>query len=452
MSVTKDFLIGKLPPYQDQWILVNDDQDVKDIIKEILRRHKQFAGYYDLIALYFDKNTTQQICDELYNFCLSNIRYDEEKDTRQTTAIPAGILIRGKGDCKHYASFIGGVLDGINRLTGKKIDWCYRFASYRLFDTTPHHVFIVVKDKGEELWIDPTPEADKKDPVWKIDKRIKSNSMALLANIGFIGATESTSDTGGEGSGLSVVLTIAKDIFSFISKLGDQVPNYPIRSINTYNEIVANYTKNFPVPNSLAEAQQQLQKIEIWLQAAIDAGANTPNNEVDTTYYMIATELKNKLLAYVSAASVLPPGTPLPKLPTTKTPTDTTKIAGLPLPALLIVGGLAFGLMQKKKSVHGSQVGIGQLLIFGVGGYLLLNSMKGGSSSKRQDLIDWLAASPGDTPESIAAGIATFKQMTSAEINDVWSYIFEYRLKDLSVPADLSTRIAVISQKYNIFT
>lgn len=181
--VSIDTLIGKLPRYRDEWIVVNERQTVKDIIVEVLEAHDEFRTYYDKIALYFDGESIDEICDKLYRFCKKNIRYKEESEDDQTTSIPTGILLRGYGDCKHYSSFTGGILDALNR-RGRKIKWAYRFASYKILSKTPHHVFIVVNNNGRELWIDPTPGSSSMQPVWIIDKKV---TMAIRRNIAGMG-------------------------------------------------------------------------------------------------------------------------------------------------------------------------------------------------------------------------------------------------------------------------
>jgi hypothetical protein len=187
MIATRQSLLEILPPYRDQWILIDADQTVRDIIDEVLAAHKDFAPHYDLIAFAFDRDTIEEVCSSLYWFCKSEIEYREETDRLQTTAVPAGILSRGYGDCKHYAGFCGGVLDAMNR-QGKKINWCYRFASYNLLDSTPHHVFIVVNPgTGNEIWIDATPESKGRTPIYQVDKKV--NTMALVRNIAGIGDT-----------------------------------------------------------------------------------------------------------------------------------------------------------------------------------------------------------------------------------------------------------------------
>lgn len=179
--MTRDFLLSQLPPYQDQWVLIHPDQTVKDIISEVLEAHNEFAPYYDKIGLCFDGGSVENICDRLYYFLLNNIKYKEETEDSQTSALPSGILTRGIGDCKHYSGFSAGILDALNR-SGKKINWCYRFASYKALDQTPHHVFIVVKQPGGEIWIDPTPNAKNSEPIWFTDKKIKAD-MAIHRNI-----------------------------------------------------------------------------------------------------------------------------------------------------------------------------------------------------------------------------------------------------------------------------
>jgi len=187
--ITRQTILEKLPAFKDEWIVVHHDQHVRHIISEVLNAHKLFASDYDLFAADFDGDTIEEIASNLFDFCKRNIEYKEEGDEWQTTALPAGILSRGYGDCKHYASFCGGVLDALNR-RGKSINWCYRFASYRMLDSTPHHVFVVIKKGDREIWIDPTPEAAGKVPVWQIDKKVKGTGMALIRNVAGIGDAE----------------------------------------------------------------------------------------------------------------------------------------------------------------------------------------------------------------------------------------------------------------------
>lgn len=213
-------LIELLPPYRDKWVMVNPNQSVKDIVRDVLNKHREFSPYYDKIAEKFDEGNTEDVCSGLYHFLKENIKYREEPDADQTTALPTGILTRGYGDCKHYASFAGGVLDALNR-RGRRIDWNYRFASYRP-DPTPHHVFIVARVDGREIWIDPTPGVNGMEPVWIEDHKVKR--MALRSNIAGIGQPDMMEavDADDLQSGLSQVDTsvdISKADFETIAYL-----------------------------------------------------------------------------------------------------------------------------------------------------------------------------------------------------------------------------------------
>jgi len=160
--------------------LIKRRQRVEDIVSELLDAHMAFADQYDSLASSFDRGSVKEICDALVRWCKQNIRYKVESEDKQTTKSPAAMLAQGQGDCKHYASFCGGVLDALNR-KGRRISWAYRFASYNIFNRTPEHVFVVVKSQGREHWLDPTPGADKARPVWLIDKKISAMPLYRIS-------------------------------------------------------------------------------------------------------------------------------------------------------------------------------------------------------------------------------------------------------------------------------
>lgn len=170
-----NYLLGKLPPFNNSQAVIKEDQSVHDIIKEVLNAHDFFAKDYDNIAEDFYRPDIYETCEALFNFCKQNIRYRIESEKEQTTRSPSALIAIGDGDCKHYAGFIGGVLDALNR-EGANINWVYRFASYKSFDKEPQHVFVVVKEKnGNEIWVDPVlKEFDERlKPDFFIDKKVK---------------------------------------------------------------------------------------------------------------------------------------------------------------------------------------------------------------------------------------------------------------------------------------
>jgi hypothetical protein len=88
MIATRAALLEILPPYRDQWVLIDADQTVRDIIDEVLEAHKDFAPHYDLIAFAFDRDNIQDICSSLYWFCKNEIEYREESDRETVNITP----------------------------------------------------------------------------------------------------------------------------------------------------------------------------------------------------------------------------------------------------------------------------------------------------------------------------------------------------------------------------
>jgi hypothetical protein len=151
-----------------------DQQTTGDIIQAMLQKHEQCQGDYDKFSYLFDVGTVDQVCRYLFDFCKSNIAYVVEKTKAQYVSKPYTILKRGTGDCKTYALFCAGVLDSLKR-KGKRLNWSFRFASYKIFKQEPYHVFVVVNDgstgSGGAIYLDPVFDVYnyKKLPMWKKD-------------------------------------------------------------------------------------------------------------------------------------------------------------------------------------------------------------------------------------------------------------------------------------------
>ena len=149
-------IVNKLPFKGERKILMKN-QGVSDIITGILATHKMHREEYDRISDQFNAPTAREVGQKVYDFLAKNTKYRVEPDSRQTLRGPGAILRIGATDagldCKSYSLFIGGVLDSLNR-KGHNIPWAYRFASYRPFDKTPHHVFVVANPKtNNEIWL-----------------------------------------------------------------------------------------------------------------------------------------------------------------------------------------------------------------------------------------------------------------------------------------------------------
>ena len=169
----KNVLLGRLKSFGGNSKMIVRDQQVPDIISAMLSAHKMYASEYDKISKDFYSGDGIQTAKKIFEFLKKNVRYKIESDRNQRIMSPSAILSLGKNDCKNYALFIMGVLDSLKRkgLINNKI--YFRFASYKLLDEIPHHVFAVIQDNsGNEYFIDPVLSTfnERKTYYHKIDK------------------------------------------------------------------------------------------------------------------------------------------------------------------------------------------------------------------------------------------------------------------------------------------
>lgn len=181
----RNIILGKLSPFGNRRNLIKNNQQVPDIISAMLKAHEIYAPEYDKIALDFYTGDPITTAKKIFNFLKQNIQYKVDSEKNQQIMSPSGILAIGKNDCKNFALFIVGILDSLKRKGIIKNDVFYRFASYRMFDEMPHHVFAVIKDQdGNEIFVDPVLNSfnERKTYYHKIDKRPK---MAIYSISGF---------------------------------------------------------------------------------------------------------------------------------------------------------------------------------------------------------------------------------------------------------------------------
>lgn len=181
-------LLSKLPAYKGEVVPLRDNQSFADIKTEVCRAHDLYRADYDKIAKEFWRGNVRATVQYLFNFCKRYFTYVEESGDNQTTRSPAAIVSTANSwgvDCKHYAGFIAGVLDALGRL-GYPVHWFYRFVSYKPFDDTPTHVFVVAVDaQGNETYVDPVFDSlDNREPgYWyKLDKNC-SNMLSRVSGI-----------------------------------------------------------------------------------------------------------------------------------------------------------------------------------------------------------------------------------------------------------------------------
>lgn len=173
-------LMGILSPFQNRREMLTAEQSTGDIIDAILDAHRRHAQDYSKISSFFNAGSKKATARRIFNFLKKNVRYVIEPGSKQTVKSPSAILATGYGDCKHYSLFAGGILQNLG------IPFAYRFASYKLFDKQPQHVFVVVDPGTEnEIWIDPVVG----DFNYKKPYSYATDRKMALYSISGIGAT-----------------------------------------------------------------------------------------------------------------------------------------------------------------------------------------------------------------------------------------------------------------------
>lgn len=181
--------------YHNKKVLISSNQSTADIIEAIRKHHNLYKKEYDKSALNFWQGNAESTAHSLFDFLKKNIQYKVEPKDEQTVKSPAAILHHGYGDCKHYASFIAGVVDALKR-KGYPIDVVYRYASYKP-GKDPHHVFaVVLDDSGREYWVDPVLPTfnNRKKYIKAIDKSAGIAGIGDLYSISGVDAFDYDDD------------------------------------------------------------------------------------------------------------------------------------------------------------------------------------------------------------------------------------------------------------------
>ena len=187
---TVDNVLHVVPAFRGKEMVVQPDgHSTNQIIREVVEAHQFFAPDYDALVKDVSWGRDNETCSRLFEFCKKNLHYVVESSGYQSTRSPSGIIElgsdRGIGvDCKHYSSFIAGVLDAKNRKVGYRLyDWYYRFASYD-DSKEPEHVFVVVKSGSGETWVDPVLSFfDQRFPRPNFYKDKTVNMLARISGV-----------------------------------------------------------------------------------------------------------------------------------------------------------------------------------------------------------------------------------------------------------------------------
>ena len=263
--MNRDRLLGRLSPFGKKRILIKQDQGVPDIISAMLSAHKIYSPEYDKISQDFYAGDGIQTAKNVFNFLKKNVRYKIESENNQRIMSPSAIVSLAKNDCKNYALFIMGVLDSLKRKGLINNDIFYRFASYKLLDEVPHHVFAVIKDQdGTEYYIDPVLSSfnERKTFFHKIDKRPNNMPLYSVSGIGkSVGAAKKTAAKPKEKKKIVVKIALAPARGSFLLLVGLNFMGLATKLKKSFDEkadATQNWWKNLGGnPNELLKKVEQ---------------------------------------------------------------------------------------------------------------------------------------------------------------------------------------------------
>ena len=244
--INRELLIGKVSPFLNKRVILVDNQDTIDIIDALIKNHYKYSKEYDKIFRYFDGGSVEETAYNVWQFLKDNFKYTIEPEKMQILRSPAALLASNIVgiDCKGYATFANGIMDAYRKNSGKNFDIYYRFASYDAFDSTPQHVFSVVKENNIEYWIDPVLDQfdEKKQPYYYKDKKIKNMALVAMSGIphqnrnNYIGDIFSDlAKTGASGASalatgganISADIALIQNSLQFVGNLWNQFTAHP---------------------------------------------------------------------------------------------------------------------------------------------------------------------------------------------------------------------------------
>ena len=157
----------------------------KDIVKACILQWRDYWTQCMNFAVKYQSDDIRSTCENLFNFIVTNIRYEEDPKGKQWIKSPARLLADGFGDCKSFSIFIASCLDCLG------INVVMRFVSY---DNTKEytHVYPVAFDESDNpIIIDAVAMIQKKvlfNNEIKFKHKIdmsRSTEISRLSGVGY---------------------------------------------------------------------------------------------------------------------------------------------------------------------------------------------------------------------------------------------------------------------------
>ena len=162
-----------IPKASNKFFKVKNRYTTGDIVSEVLGCYQESNWQVKNFAPYLKGNGIYDTCLNIWAFLKKFVKYKVDPDNVQWVKEPSKVWADKECDCKSYSIFIASCLKNLG------IDGVFRFVSFNK-DPDPTHVYIVVRNQGQDIIIDDVmPQFNKEAPY----KNKKDYSMKGLYRV-----------------------------------------------------------------------------------------------------------------------------------------------------------------------------------------------------------------------------------------------------------------------------
>lgn len=165
-----------IPPAQNKFIQIKKRYSTGDIVNEVLECYRQSSWQVKALAPYLKGDNVKDTCKNIWNFLKENVKYKIDPEDVQWVKEPAKVWQDKRCDCKSYSIFIASLLKGLD------IKGCFRFVSYDK-DPNPTHVYVVVRNQGEDIIIDDVMPAFNRQKPYESKKDYSMTGLYRVSGL-----------------------------------------------------------------------------------------------------------------------------------------------------------------------------------------------------------------------------------------------------------------------------
>ncbi len=140
-----------IPDPVNKKVLTNSDGITRDIVHEVLQNYSNSRNQLKQFGPLFQGKTLLETCSNIWHFWKEHVKYKIDPEGVQWIKTPSAFWNEGRdpfGDCKSFAIACAASLHALD------IKGAFRFVSFGSNRTAPTHVYVVVKNLGQEIIID----------------------------------------------------------------------------------------------------------------------------------------------------------------------------------------------------------------------------------------------------------------------------------------------------------